>query len=134
MLDSSDTDADFDESIFDRVNSEYTKEYEAYVQRVDQLLGLSAIFKNVGDATNQARLLSWTVTYNKNIQDTDAEATKIRLAGRKNFTMAHCYNDRHMFWNFLKTSHQFMKSAWYFKEYMVEKLLGKRTVDVESIL
>ena len=66
MLDSFDLDVDFEEDIFDRVNSLYTKEYKAYVERVDQLLSTSSNLNKVGGASNYVRLLSWKDSYNKN--------------------------------------------------------------------
>ena len=45
MLDSFYLEVDFEEDIFDRVNSVYKKEYEAYVEKVDQLLSTSSTLK-----------------------------------------------------------------------------------------
>ena len=66
MLDSTFLEIDFEEDIFDRVNSVYTKEYEAYVEMVDQLLSTSSTLNKVGGASNYATLLSWKDTHNKN--------------------------------------------------------------------
>ena len=135
MLDSFYLDVDFDEDIFDRVNSMYTKEYEAYVEKVDQLLSTSSTLNKVGGASTYARLLSWKDTYNISREKSATEAAKIREAVRqRTFDLAHSVDDCRMFWDFLKTLHHFQNSPWYCREYMVEKLLGRHTVDVESIL
>ena len=128
-------DVELDEGIFDRVNSEYTKEFDAYVKKVDQLLSTDLTFNKFGGESNYANLVSWTATYNVNNDKSAAEAAMIRqAAGLKTFDMAHSIDNCVMFWIFLKTSLQFQKSPWYYREYMTEKLLGKSIVDVESIL
>ena len=128
-------DVELDEGIFDRVNSEYKKEFDAYVKKVDQLLSTDLTFNKFGGESNYANLVSWTATYNINNDKSAAEAAMIRqAAGLKTFDMAHSIDNCVMFWIFLKTSLQFQKSPWYYREYMAEKLLGKSTVDVESIL
>ena len=66
MLDSFYLEVDFEEDIFDRINSVYTKEYEAYVEKFDQLLSTSSTLNKVGGAPNYGRLLSRKDTYNKN--------------------------------------------------------------------
>ena len=112
-----------------------TKEYEAYVENVDQLLSTSSTLNKVGGASNYARLLSWKDTYNKNREKSATEAAKIREAVRqRTFDLAYSVDGCRMFWDFLKTSHHFRNSPWYYREYMIGKLLGKHTVDVESIL
>ena len=99
---------DFEEDIFDRENSVYTKEYEAYVEKVDQLLSTSSTLNKVGGASNSAKLLSWKDTYNKNREKSATEAAKIREAVRqRRFDLAHSVDDCRMFWDFLKTSHHF---------------------------
>ena len=135
MIATSYLDVELDEGIFDRVNSEYTIEYDAYVKKVDQLLSTDLTFNKFGGESNYANLVSWTATYNINNDKSAAEAAMIRqAAGLKTFDMAHSIDNCVMFWIFLKTSLQFQKSPWYYREYMTEKLLGKSIVDVESIL
>ena len=108
MLDSFYLDVDFDEDIFDVVNSMYTKEYEAYVEKVDQLLSTSSTLNKVGGASNYARLLSWKDTYNISRGKSATEAAKIREAVRqRTFDLAHSVDYCRMFWDFLKTSHHF---------------------------
>ena len=125
---------EIDEEIFDRVNTRYTHDYEAYVRKVDELLPTDTTIQRVGGEINYARILSWTNTYNKNDSDTAKEAAEIRkLVNLPDFDMNHSLNDGVMFWNFLKSSETFQRSAWYYKEYMLDKLLGN-TVSIETIL
>lgn len=122
------------EDIFDRVNTRFTHEYESYVLKVEQLLSTDTTMHRVGGEMNYARILNWTTTYNKNSAATAKEAAEIRKAvNLPNFDLNHCLNDCVMYWNFLKSSETFKRSAWYYKEYMLQKLLGN-TVDIETIL
>ena len=73
-------DVELDEGIFDRVNSEYTKEFDAYVKKVDQLLSTDLTFNKFGGESNYANLVSWTATYNINNDKSAAEAAMIRQA------------------------------------------------------
>ena len=132
MLQNCYLDEGFDVNIFDTVNTEYMKEYEIYVQRVDQLLSTSNKLYKVGGELNYDRIISWTPTYNAYRADCDEEAADIRKAVNKDTCdINYCINNGLMFWNFLKTSHYFKSSPWYYREYMVEKLLETNIVDVE---
>ena len=89
----------------------------------------------VGGELNYDRIISWTTTHNAYRAECDKEATDIRKAVNKDTCdINYCINNGLIFWNFLKTSHYFKKSLWYYREYMVEKLLGTNVVDIESIL
>ena len=83
MLDNFYLEVDFDEDIFDRVNSLYTKEYEADVEKADQLLSTLSTLNKVGGASNYARLLSSKDTYNISREKSATEAAKIREAVRQ---------------------------------------------------
>ena len=101
MLDSFYLEVDFEEDICDRVNSVYTKEYEAYVEKVDQLLSTSSTLNKVGGSSNYARLLSWKDTYNINREKSATEAAKIREAVRqRTFDLEHSVDDCRMFGTF----------------------------------
>ena len=135
MLLNCDIDGELDVNIFDLVNAEYTREYEIYVGRVDRLLSTSTTICKAGGELNYDRLISWTNTYYAYRAECDNEAADIRRAVNKDTCdINYCLNNGLMFWNFLKTSHYFKKSPWYYREYMVEKLMGTYVVDVESIL
>lgn len=135
MLQNCDLDEGLDENMFDLVNAEYTTEYEIYVGRVDRLLSTSTTIRKVGGQLNYDAIISWTNNYNAFRAECDYEAADIRRAVNKTTCdINYCVNNGLMFWNFLKTSHFFKKSPWYYREYMVEKLMGTYVVDVEAIL
>ena len=125
---------DISEDIFDRVNIRYTEEYDSYVSRVNQLISPEESILSVGGEHNYNRIITWTNIYNMNSYRNEMEAAQIRAAVNKDtFGIAQCLNDGMMFWNFLKTSESFKSSAWYYREYMLQKLLGS-VVHIEEIL
>jgi hypothetical protein len=109
-------------------------EYSAFIEQTDVRFPTTTIERNLGGKIYFSKLLTWIQTYNKYEETTSLEAKEInaRIDVQK-FGFRYCYESKELFWSFLKTFKPFMIAPWYYRDYVVEKIL-REIVSINDIL
>lgn len=111
-----------------------SQEYASFLEETESLFSMTKIIKHLGSESNLTKLLTWIETYNADEDRTIlAGEDVISVINVGTFNFSYCFENKIIFWNFLKTFKTFKTAPWYYRDYVVEKMLG-HTVNVNDIL
>jgi hypothetical protein len=109
-------------------------EYASFLEETEELFSMTKVIKHLGSESNLTKLLTWIETYNTDEERTDLEAEDvISVINVGTFDFNYCFENKEIFWNFLKTYKTFKTAPWYYRDYVVEKILG-HTINIIDIL
>lgn len=95
---------------------------------------MTRVINQFGSESNINELLTWIESYNSNEERTSLEAENvISVVNVGTFDFSYCFENKEIFWNFLKTLITFKRAPWYYRDYVVEKVLG-HTINITDIL
>jgi hypothetical protein len=111
-----------------------SQEYASFLEETEGLFSMTKVINHLGSENNLTKLLTWIETYNADDEKTvfDAEDV-ISVINVGTFDFSYCFENKEIFWNFLKTFKTFKTAPWYYRDYVVEKILG-HTINIIDIL
>ena len=111
-----------------------SQEYASFLEETERHFSMTKVSKHLGSESNLTKLLTWIETYNADEDRTFLEAEDvISVINVGTFDFSYCFENKEIFWNFLKTFKTFKTAPWYYRDYVVEKMLG-HTVNIIDIL
>ena len=116
------------------INMSYSQEYASFLEETERLFSMTKVTEHLGSKRNLTKLLTWIETYNADEERSRLEAADvISVINVGTFDFNYCFENKEIFWNFLKTLKTFKTAPWYYRDYVVKKILG-HTINITDIL
>ena len=112
----------------------YSQEYALFFEETERLFSITKVSEHLGSERNLTKLLTWIKMYNADEERSRLEAADvISVINVGTFDFNYCFENKEIFWNFLKTFKTFKTAPWYYRDYVVQKILG-HTINIIDIL
>lgn len=109
-------------------------EYSALVEEIEMMISPNTTISYLGGLKNYEKLINLMDIYHTN-EETISLAARELVADvhLETFDYVYCFNSGFLLWKFLKTTETFKKAPWYYRDYVIAKILRPR-VNVGEIL
>ena len=111
-----------------------TIEYSTLVEEIEQQISPQSTMSDLGGQSNYDKLIQIMGIYHTNEMTISHAANQlIAIVNSDTFDFMYCFNSGFLLWKFLKSSDTFMKAPWYYRGYVIAKILRPRA-KVDEIL
>lgn len=109
-------------------------DYSTLVEEMEKQISNDTIIRALGGQCNYDKLIDMMGTYHQHELSITKIATELRAEiNSDSFDFNFCFTNGYLFWKFVKTTDNFKKAPWYYRDYVIAKILGSR-VKVDDIL
>ena len=104
------------------------------VEETEQKISSDCTMVAVGGQCNYNKLIDMMNLYHENeLTIANVASELIADISSDSFDYNFCFHSGYLLWKFIKTTETFQKASWYYRDYVIAKILGSR-VKVDEIL